>query len=54
MDVILLAGLIYREPLPMVNYINGIGRLRRIVLQGDGTKKNPYRFLSGHLEGGAL
>ena len=44
MNVMLLAGLIYREPLPMVSYINGMGRLRRIVLQGDGTKKSPYRF----------
>lgn len=43
-NVMLLADLIYREPLPMVNYINGMGRLRRIVLQGDGTKKSPYRF----------
>lgn len=43
-NVMLLADLIYREPLPTVNYINGIGRLRRIVLQGDGTKKSPYRF----------
>ena len=30
--------------MPMVNYINGMG-LRRIVLQGDGTKKNPYKFI---------
>jgi hypothetical protein len=43
-NVMLLADLIYREPLPMVNYINGMG-LRRIVLQGDGTKKNPYKFI---------
>ena len=43
-NVMLLADLIYREPLPMVNYINGMGRLKRIVLQGDGTKKSPYRF----------
>ena len=33
-NVMLLADLIYREPLP-----------RRIVLQGDGTKKNPYKFI---------
>lgn len=39
--------------MPMVNYINGMG-LRRITLQGDGTKKSPYRFVSGHLEVGAL
>lgn len=31
--------------MPMVNYINGMGRLRRIVLQGNGTKKNPYKFI---------
>ena len=29
----------------MVDYINGMGRLRRIVLQGDGTKKSPYKFI---------
>ena len=34
-NVMLLADLIYREPLP----------IRRIVLQGDGTKKNPYKFI---------
>jgi hypothetical protein len=44
-NVMLLADLINREPLPMVNYINGMGRLRRIVLQGNGTKKNPYKFI---------
>lgn len=44
-NIMLLAHLIYIEPMPMVNYINGMGRLRRIVLQGDGTKKNPYKFI---------
>ena len=44
-NIMLLVDLIYREPMPMVNYINGMGRLRRIVLQGDGTKKNPYKFI---------
>ena len=38
----LLAGLIHRELSSMVNYINGMVRLRRITLQGDGTKKSPY------------
>ena len=44
-NMLLLADLIRREPMPMVNYINGMGRLRRIVLQGDGTKKSPYKFI---------
>ena len=53
MNVMLLAGLIYREPLPMVNYINGMG-LRSVVLQGDETKKSSYRFVSRLLEVGSV
>lgn len=43
-NMLLLADLIRREPMPMVDYINGQGRLKRIMLRGEGTKKDPYRF----------
>lgn len=43
-NMLLLADLIRREPMPMVDYINGQGRLKRIMLRGAGTKKDPYRF----------
>jgi hypothetical protein len=43
-NVMLLADLIRREPMPMVDHINGQGRLKRIMLRGAGTKKDPYRF----------
>lgn len=43
-NMLLLADLIRREPMPMVDYINGQGRLRRIILRGVGTKKEPYHF----------
>lgn len=43
-NMLLLADLIRRKPMPMVDYINGQGRLKRIMLRGTGTKKDPYHF----------